>query len=97
MQSCQRRLLLEVLAVLKGSSPDLHQLHLALSPLPMAASRLICAPANGQQQDEVGGRVARGGRGLLVTGGLSWRDTPATTSALFITVIYRGHRQGDLS
>lgn len=61
MQSCQRRLLLEVLAVLKGSSPDLHQLHLALSPLPMAASRLICAPANGQQQDEVGGRVARGG------------------------------------
>lgn len=47
--------------MLKGSSPDLHQLHLALSPLPMAASRLICAPANGQQQDEVGGRVARGG------------------------------------
>lgn len=84
--------------MLKGSSPDLHQLHLALSPLPMAASRLICAPANGQQQDEVGGRVAGGGgRGLLVTGGLSWRDTPATTSALFITVIYRGHRQGDLS
>ena len=31
-----------------------------------------------------------------MTGGLSWRNTPATTSTLFITVIYRGHRQGDL-
>lgn len=31
MQSCQRRLLLEVLAVLKAASPDLHQLHLPLS------------------------------------------------------------------
>lgn len=55
MQSCQRRLLLEVLAVLKGASPDLHQLHQPLSPLPMAESRLICAPANGQQQGEEGG------------------------------------------
>lgn len=54
MQSCQRRLLLEVLAVLKGASPDLHQLHQPLSPLPMAESCLICAPANSQQQDEEG-------------------------------------------
>lgn len=96
MQSCQRRLLLEVLAVLKGAIPDLHQLHQPPSPLPMAESRLICAPANGQQQGEEGG--GRGDRpGHLVTGGLSWRDTPATTSTLFITVIYRGHRQGDVS
>lgn len=33
----------------------------------------------------------------MVTGGLSWRDTAATTSALFITVIYKGQGQGDLS
>lgn len=52
MQSCQRQLLLEVLAVLKGASPDLHQLHQPLSPLPVAESCLICAPANGQQRDE---------------------------------------------
>lgn len=32
-----------------------------------------------------------------LTGGLSWRDRPASTSALFIAVIYRGHRQGHLS
>lgn len=64
MQSCQWRLLLEVLAVLKGTSPDLHQLYQPLSPLPMAESRLICAPANGQQQDEEGG-----GRG---TGQATW-------------------------
>lgn len=43
---------MEVLAVLKRASPDLHKLHLPLSPLPVAESRLICAPANGQQQDE---------------------------------------------
>lgn len=41
--------------MLKGASPDLHQLHLPLSPLPVAGSRLICAPANGQQRDEDGG------------------------------------------
>lgn len=39
----------------------------------------------------------RGGPGHLVTGGLSWRDTPGTTSTLFIMVIYGGHRQADLS
>lgn len=43
-----------------------------------------------------GGRQGNG-PSHLVTGGLSWRDTPVTTSTLFITVIYRGHRQGDLS
>lgn len=93
MQSCQRRLLLEVLAVLKGASPDLHKLHQPLSPLPMAESCLICAPANGQQHDEEEAIVG----GHLVTGELSWRDTPATPSTLFITIIYRGHQQGDLS
>lgn len=42
--------------LLKGASPDRHQLHQPLSPLPMAESRLICAPANGQQQDEEAGK-----------------------------------------
>lgn len=97
MQSCQRRLLLEVLAVLKRASPDLHKLHLLLSPLPVAESRLICPPANGQQQDEGVWGELRGQPGHLVTGELSWRDTLGTTSTLFIIIIYRGHQQGDLS
>lgn len=82
----------------KGSQPWSPPtiLHQPLT-LPMAESRLICAPANGQQQDMEEGEEGRGGPGHLVTGGLSWRDTPATTSTLFITVIYRGHRQGDPS
>lgn len=72
MQSCQRRLLLEVLAVLKESSRDLHQLHQPLSPLPMAERRLIHAPENGQQQDEEevgwGGGWPLGDRWIVLEG-----------------------------
>lgn len=94
MQSCQRRLLLEVLAVLKRASPDLHKLHQPLSPLPVAESCLIYAPANSQQHDA----GAEGQQpGHLVAGELSWRDTPVWTSTLFITIIYRGQTQEDLS
>lgn len=81
----------------KGSQPWSPPtiLHQPLT-LPMAESRLICAPANSQQQD-TGGGVQGAGPGHLVTGGLSWRDTAVTTSMLFITVIYGGQRWGDLS
>lgn len=94
MQSCQRRLLLEVLAVLKRASPDLHKLHQPLSPLPVAESCLICAPAN-RQQRHAGGEGQWPGHS--VAGELSWRDTPMRTSTLFITIIYRGQGQEDLS
>lgn len=49
--------------------------------------------------EEEGGRFGEQSRtrAHMVTGGLSWRDTAATTSALFITVIYKGQGQGDLS
>lgn len=46
---------MEVLAVLKRAGPDLRKLHQPLSPLPVAESCLICAPANSQQHDVGGG------------------------------------------
>lgn len=92
MQSCQRRLLLEVLAVLKGEKPW-------STPAP---STTLTTP-HGEEPSDLcsgkwpttrwGGARKGDGPGHLVTGGLSWRDTTATTSMLFITAIYRGHWQ----
>lgn len=89
MQSCQRRLLLEVLAVLKGASPDLHQLHLPLSPLPMAGSRLICAPANGQQQDEEEGGGQATWWQVDCLGGTHWQRQVRSLLLLFTEVTDR--------
>lgn len=66
MQSCQRWLLLEVLAALKGSRADLHQLHSHHSPWLRVVWSVLRQTANQM-------REGRGRRGLghLATGGLS--------------------------
>lgn len=61
MQSCQMRLLLEVLAVLKGASPDLHEpysINHSHSPWLRAVWSVLRQIANNKiQRGEVGGRA----------------------------------------
>lgn len=74
---------------------------------PQAPSTTLTAPHGWEPSDLCSGKwpTTRRGRGGVrrdwpvrwVTGELSWRDTPATTSTLFITIIYGGHQRGDLS
>lgn len=66
MQSCQRRLLLEVLAALKGSSADLQRLPSHCSPRLRAAWSVLR-----QMVNKMRWRVAAAWGGVAVTGELS--------------------------
>lgn len=73
MQSCQRRLLLEVLAVLKGASPDLHQpysINHSHSPWLRDVWSVLRQMANNKMwRGEVGGRArALGDRWIVLEG-----------------------------
>lgn len=74
MQSCQRRLLLEVLAVLKGSSADLHQPHSHHSPWLRAVWSVLRKMANKMRRGDVEGRARPLGDRWIVLEGHTGKD-----------------------
>lgn len=74
MQSCQRRLLLEVLAVLKGSSADLHQPHSHHSPWLRAVWSVLRQMANKMRRGDVEGRARPLGDRWIVLEGHTGKD-----------------------